>query len=159
MNKRIVFAGIGLALITIFTVLGFAYSSNNPKLSDVSAPSINNASTKSVMPSFSNVDQLTNIGVTSDQVSNLERSLEKYLGSTSKNPTNISFDSLQQLSSDKNAATPIWTISFTVNLDNTLSFKAKMDYYGTTGIRLYLYGLDGTSLVYDTQYVGGSPEL
>jgi uncharacterized membrane protein len=154
-QKKLLFIGSGVGIIIILAVLVSAYYSNNPR---PSTTNINPGSSSAVSPpTFTGEDTLTNIGITSAQVSNLEQALEQYLGSASKTPGQVGFSSVQKISVNKNAQTPIWTVAFVIQSDNKTTYKAKMDYFNLAGIRLYLYNPDGSKLLYDSQNVGGSP--
>lgn len=155
MQKRWLLIASGLAAIIILAVLASAYSSNNSQPPTNPTPS---SSSTTSPPAFTGEDIFTNIGITSTQVSNLEQALEQYLSSAGKTPGQVGFNSLQKISVNKNAVTPIWTVAFIIQLDNKKTYKAKMDYFNLSGIRLYLYSLDGSTLLYDSQNVGGSPE-
>jgi flagellar basal body-associated protein FliL len=159
MQKKLILIGSGVVVIIILAVLVSAYYSNNTQPSAATTTTTTNPGNSPAVspPAFTGEDTLTNIGVTSDQVSNMEQALEQYLGSAGKTPRQVSFNSLQKISVNKNAATPIWTIAFVIQLDNKDAYKAKMDYFNLAGIRLYLSNLDGSKLLYDSQDVGGSP--
>ncbi len=157
MQKKLILTGSAVVVLIILAVLASAYFSNKPALptntntsGPVSSPTVST-------PTFTGEDNLTNIGITSEQVSSLEQVLEQYLSSAGKTPSQVSFNSVQEISVNRNAVMPIWTISFAVQLNNIATYKAKMDYFNLTGIRLYLYSLDGSKLIYDSQNVGGSP--
>lgn len=156
MQKKLMLIGSGVVVIIVLAVLVSAYYSNNtqPTATTTTNPS---SSLTASPPTFKGEDSLTNIGITSDQVSNLEQALEQYLSSAGKTPSQVSFNSVQKISVNRNAATPIWTIAFAIQLDTKDTYKAKMDYFNLAGIRLYLSSLDGSKLLYDSQDVGGSP--
>jgi hypothetical protein len=150
--------GSGIMVIIILAVLVSAYYSNKPGSSTNTNTSPSVSSPPAVnTPTFAGEDGLINIGITSDQVSSLEQTLEQYLSSAGKTPGQVSFNSIQKISVNYNAETPIWTIAFTVQLNGSDTYKAKMDYFNLTGIRLYLYSLGSSKLLYDSQNVGGSP--
>ncbi len=154
MQKKLLLIGSGVALIIVLFVLVSAYYSN------VTQPTAagTGSSSPAIPPTFTGEDTLINIGITSDQVTNMEKSLEQYLSSDGQAPHMVGFSSLQKLSVNKNAPTPIWTVAFLVQLDDKNAYKAKMDYFGPSGIRLYLYGQNDPTLLYDSQNVGGSPD-
>jgi hypothetical protein len=161
MRLKLILIGAGIGILIIGGVLWSAYHSGGPGAADNPVttgpgPSIS-SSDSAPIPAFTNEEVLTDIGVTSDQVTNMEQALEQYLSSINATPGTVSFDSVRQISVNKNAVTPIWTIGFTVQLDDNSAYSAKMDYFSLTGIRLYLYSPDGSQLLYDSQDVGGSP--
>jgi hypothetical protein len=157
MQKKLVLIGSGVVVIIILAVLVSAYYSNNTQPSATTITTNPGNSPAASPPTFTGEDTLTNIGITSDQVSNMEQALEQYLSSAGKTPSQVGFKSVQKISVNKNAATPIWTIAFVIQLDNNDTYKAKMDYFNLNGIRLYLSSLDGSKLLYDSQNVGSSP--
>lgn len=143
---------IAVILVVIATVLVPAYYSG-----DSSTPT--NANSDSA-PNGITFDEssLINRGVTSEQMSNLEQILQQYLSSQGKTPNRIDFNSIYRLPPNPNTNTPFSEITFIIQLDSSPSYKAKMDSFSPFEIRLYLYSLDGNTLLYDSQNVGGSSD-
>lgn len=143
---------IGIILVIIAVVLMLAYRSNGPGIS--TSPNANtNPTTKATI---FDENSLISRGVTSQQLSNLERVLGQYFSSQGKTPNQVDFNTIYRVPPDPNNPNPFSEITFVVQLDGQPAYKAKMDSFSTSEIRLYLYALDGSTLLYDSQNVGGS---
>jgi len=154
MNRRtLIIAGL-LAFVVLVLVVNSIFSNHSKPIPvNNSAPV---TTSNSNPPSFTGEDSLINIGVTNEQVTNMEQAFEQYFASAGKSPSQVNISSVQKLSVNQNATTPIWTIGFDVDLDGIKTYSAKMDYFNFTGIRLYLYSPGTTNLLYDSQDVGAS---
>ena len=141
---------IGAIVAVIAGTLIFAYYSNTPNSSNSPNPI---PTTKKIV---FDEESLVNNGVTSGQINNLEQALEQYLISQNKSPHQVSFSSLHRMPPDPKISTPFSEITFTIWLDSKASYKAKLDSFGLSEIRLYLYNLGDNTLLYDSQNIGGS---
>lgn len=143
---------IGSALITIsFFVLVFAYFS--PGSDTLPSPQTSTSST--VSEAAFNEDSLIKRGVTRSQLDLLEQALSQYFESQGLSPTQIDFDSIYRKPTDPTSSSPINEITFMVQLDENSTYKAKMNSFGASQIRLYLYSTDD-KLLYDSQIIGES---
>ncbi len=148
MNKRTLI--IGGVMILIVTVLGFAYFSGNSKTSP--NPGVNTVDKATVF----NTGTLLERGVTSEQLTNLEEVLSQYFNSQGKVPNQVDFNTIQRSAPDPKISTPFTQLTFIVQPDGKPAYKAKVDAFSSSEIRLYLYNLGGSELLYDSQNVGGS---
>jgi hypothetical protein len=140
-----------IGVVIVLVVLFSAYHSNSSKAPNNQATKISHAE-----PANFNDVVLTDKGVTSQQLSNAEQALSQFLSSQNKTPNQVSFSSIQRSPTDQNTTTPFSEISFVIQLDGKDAYKAKLDSFSLSEIRLYLYTLDGSKLLYDSQNIGGS---
>lgn len=149
MRKKYVITSIFVAILILIGIAVHAYYSKGP------APT-NNSNNNSIgnMPTFTNENDLLNIGVTSEQLSNLEQTLEQYLSSIGKNTDQVHFTSITRLPTNPNATTPQSTVKFVVQLNAKDAYQASLDSFSLSEVRLYLYSLDGKTLLYDSQNIG-----
>ncbi|HVX48138.1 MAG TPA: hypothetical protein VHA05_02160 [Candidatus Saccharimonadales bacterium] len=151
MKNKVIIIAVIVAFIAF--VLVSAYHSNDPGSSANNTTTDTNATTKNI--NFSDASLINN-GVTSDQLNNMEQVLGQYLKSQNKSPDKVSFSSPQRQPTDPNTTIPFSEITFMVQLDGQNTYKAKLDSFSLSEIRLYLYTPDGQTLLYDSQNVGGS---
>lgn len=142
---------VGIILVIIAGVLVLAYHSNSPSAS--TNPDTNTNSTTQGTTFDENA--LLDRGVTSQQLNSLEQVLGQYLASQGRTASQVDFSSIYRMPTNPKISTPFSEITFMVQLDGKSAYKAKMDSFGTSEIRLYLYTLDGKKLLYDSQNVGG----
>jgi hypothetical protein len=154
MRKKIIIGGVLITAVVVF-VLFHAYHSNSPSNSDQSTSL--NSTNATTPPTFLGTGALKNLGVTSGQLTNFEQALEQYIDSQNKNVSQVSFEAVRVASINNNAPSPIWTYGFVIQLNNKSSYSAKLVTFNLDGIRLYLYDLGGSRLLYDSQDIGGSP--
>jgi len=148
--KLVILAVLAVAAI-IFGILNAANHSNSSGPSPATTTS-NTTSTNP--PTFTGESSLTDIGITSEQLTNMEQALQQYLNANNITPSNIGFGSLQKMPLDNTQSTPVWTVQFVVSIDGTAKYRATMKYFNITGVRLYLYDPTSNKLLYDSQNIG-----
>lgn len=143
---------VGTVIVAILVVLTLAYHSNSPGNNTVTNP---NASPATKTISY-NENPLINSGVTTQQLGNLERVLGQYLGSRGITSGQVDFNSINRTRPDPANPNPFSELNFAIQVDGKPAYIAKLDSFSTSEIRLYLYSLDGSTLLYDSQNIGGS---
>jgi hypothetical protein len=145
MKRRIIIVGIIVLVAIVLIVVDRSNQTSNDAVS-TNAPSGPTISSSS----------LINAGVTSEQLGNFEQALEQYLSSQNLAPKKISFSSINRIPPNPNATGPFSEIDFTVQLDGSNSYQAKLDSFSLSDIKLYLYSPSGNKLLYNSQDVGSS---
>ena len=140
-------------VVLIVIILVRAYHSGSPGSSSGPNPSASSA-TKTT---HFDENALINRGVTYQQINSLEQVLGQYLSSQGPPPSQVDFNSIVRTPTDPANPNPFSELTFIVQVDGQPAYKAKLDSFSTSQIRLYLYSLDGKTLLYDSQNVGGSP--
>lgn len=141
---------IGAIIVIILIVLALAYHSNSP------GSNTNPSGSSAAKTTNYNESPLVNSGVTTQQLGNLEQVLGQYLNSQDKNPSQVDFNSIARTPPDPTNPNPFSELNFIIQVDGKPAYKAKFDSFSTSEIRLYLYSLDGSTLLYDSQNIGGS---
>jgi hypothetical protein len=143
---------IGAIIVVILVALFLAYHSDNPGNSTNSNP---NASSATKTISY-NENSLTNSGVTTQQLGNLEQVLGQYLSSQGITSGQVDFSSISRTPPDPANPNPFSELNFMIQVNGNPAYKAKFDSFSTSEIRLYLYSVDDSTLLYDSQNVGGA---
>lgn len=149
MRKRaITIIAILLVLIFVFVIVRSYFSSG----SNNSGSPLPNATTS---PSYTTT-ALINNGVTSQQLSNFEQVFNQYLSTQNKTPSTINFTSIVRQPTNPATSIPFSELDFTIQLDGKDTYRAKLDSYSLSEIRLYLYSPSNNKQLYDSQDVGAS---
>lgn len=155
MNRKSIISLITVMVFLLCAAILFSAYRSNPQPQNSSSSS-SSGNSSSQVPSFEDSDLINN-GVTSGQLSNFEKVLGQYLSSQNITYSTVSFSSIVREPTDPNATSPSSTLVFNVIVDGKDSYKAFLNSFSLSGIRLYLYNLNSNKLVYDSQYVGGVP--
>jgi hypothetical protein len=101
-----------------------------------------------VEPTYTNLNDLLEYGVSADQVTNLRYALTNYAAQQPEQIKKIEITRIIPQDANPDATTTTLTISFGLLVGGTLR-EARMDYTDLTTVRLYIMELDGT-LLYDS---------
>lgn len=104
-------------------------------------------------PQLSGLYDLTNLGITEDQLNNLQAAFAAFAKVKNITYTGVTATAAAQTPRDPNIDNPIETVTFNVNINDTLFYKAKIEYSDLLSIRLYLYNRDSGELVFDSASV------
>ncbi len=99
---------------------------------------------------FVGFDALLNYGVTNAQLNNLEQAFFDFKN-TAQTVT-IDNDSIKAVPHDPNSASMSDSINFTTKVDS-IGYNARIDYSNITELRLYLYSINGNSLIFDSKTI------
>jgi hypothetical protein len=135
-----------------------------PNYNDLSVAQQTTATTQlrnlaaSIIPNYVGTDDLLSNGVTSEQVTLLEYVLGQYLHTAGLKPSQVNIGSIQTAPHNPNSTSDINTSTFNISFDNgnTVSYNARIDASGTTGLRLYVLDPRTNHTVFDSGTVDSS---
>ncbi len=99
---------------------------------------------------YKNLSALTDIGMTSDQVNDMKTHFQEYFSSAKITPSTVTFANVQAADHDPSSDSTVFTIYFSVAFDGAKPISGRVDYTDLVSTRLYFYGSDGSTPVYDS---------
>lgn len=95
-------------------------------------------------------NELLDRGLSSQQLTNLQRAFFNFFQSKHIEIRGLVLSNIVKTPHDPNSASMIDSVSFSATLDNKTVYSARLDYSNLTTIRLQLFDLKASSLVYDS---------
>jgi hypothetical protein len=152
-RKLVAICGLLIAgsLIVLVIALGYNRQTQTKLAETTPSPEPVVAERQSNHPDFENIDALIRYGITKYQLDGVKYAYGKYKASTDGKikTVTISSDTIASVASGR-SDNQIRTVTYKGLFNGEETYRAKLDYWSLTALRLYLYSDEDGKQIYDS---------